>query len=133
MAQRLQQLEEENKNLQSGTGHSAKQEAFQRRAAYVRVLAAKNPADLTEAEAKEVLSFVASLAKNADQWSQSGEQYHGPGAANTPATTPQPIPGSAQEGRSEGRADAVSGDHPTYADGSSSGHTSGVSLTTWRE
>lgn len=96
-----------------------RREAVQRRAAYVASLAMRDPATLTPAERQEVLAFTASLQRTADQWSQSGPQYKGPSAQNSPATTPDAIAGDYAAGYAEGRTDWP-GEAPDFADASPS-------------
>lgn len=98
---------------------SDKKAAVQRRAAYVAGLLQQDPASLSEVQRREIKSFTASLTKRADQWTQGEPQYHGPGSANTPETTPERTDGSYQEGYAEGRSDWLGDQAPTFADDSS--------------
>lgn len=107
-----------------------KREAYLRRAEHVARLSQQDPASLSDIDRREIMSFVASLGKQADQWTQGGEQFHGPGAANNPSTTPEPLAGSEAQGYAEGKTDWP-GDAPTFADASSAapdfarGHSQG--------
>lgn len=114
---------------QQSASRQRQAEAYQRRAAYVASLAAKNPVDLTQAERTEIQAFTASLQRTADQWTapSSVPQQE---VANSPASTPEPTDGTYAEGYAEGRSDWPD-EAPTYADNSSSvpdfvrGHSQG--------
>jgi hypothetical protein len=107
-------------NRQMNTSQAAqKAAAFQRRAAYVAALATRDPRTLTEAERKEVMQFSAALRKRADAWTQIGNQYPGPDAANSPFTTPDSLNGTRDQGIAEGRSDWPN-EAPDFADASPS-------------
>lgn len=112
-----EQITSPNGVVPKGNSASAKRQAF------VASLMAKNPADLTELECREISAFLRSTAvrKTADEWSAP---HNVPGGetpvGNSAETTPQPAnSGSYDKGRQDGQRDRQAGERPTFSDASS--------------